>query len=378
MLCYRASTRTKTGPTAHPGRPPGVRPTPLWDVEWSHGAAVKGSLRQPPADLDCRLVLARGTCPILVRSPVQSRQAGAKGRVVTRPGTVSTGCRSRAPVRTLPPTPNIVRTLCRAQSGRPCLAPGLHNQHPNRAVNRSGGGSTKVPRGDFHSWIAGQVCKDGAGVTKAVSPPRGRSRGGTPGIDDQGVTMRTTSLLKMAMGTGAVLLVFAVAPATVASASPPTFVPCSSGAAGLVAAINAANGSGGGTISLASGCTYALDRPRTTARTACRWSRLRSRCSATAPPSRGRAPSVSSRSTVPGGNLSLRNVTLTGGSASDFGGAIFNSSGTVTLNQSVVTGNSAVTAGGGIASGTFGPSTATLTLNGSVVTNNSSPGTGQL
>ena len=78
----------------------------------------------------------------------------------------------------------------------------------------------------------------------------------------------------------------------------------------------------------------------------------------------------------PGGNLSLRNVTLTGGSVPDFGGAILNSSGTVTLNQSVVTGNSAANAGGGIASGTFGPNTATLTLNGSLVTNNSSPGDG--
>jgi hypothetical protein len=47
----------------------------------------------------------------------------------------------------------------------------------------------------------------------------------------------------------------------------------------------------------------------------------------------------------PSGNLSLQNVTLTGGTASDFGGAIFNSSGTVTLNESVVTGNSAAMAG---------------------------------
>jgi hypothetical protein len=49
--------------------------------------------------------------------------------------------------------------------------------------------------------------------------------------------MRLTSLLKMAMGTGAALLVVTVAPATTASAAPPTFVPCSSGAAGLIAAI---------------------------------------------------------------------------------------------------------------------------------------------
>ena len=184
--------------------------------------------------------------------------------------------------------------------------------------------------------------------------------------------MRLTPLLKMAMGTGAAVLVFTVAPATTASATPSTFVPCSSGAAGLIAAIKAANGSGSGTISLAWGCTYAL--PTT--------------------PNNGEngLPVVTSRIAVfgnnatitgsgavrifevdgPSGNLSLRNVTLTGGTASDFGGAILNSSGTVSLNQSVVTGNAAAMAGGGIANGTFGPSTALLTLNGSLVTNNSS------
>jgi hypothetical protein len=183
--------------------------------------------------------------------------------------------------------------------------------------------------------------------------------------------MRLTSLLKMAMGTGAALLVFTVAPATTASASPPTFVPCSSGAAGLVAAINAANGSGGGTISLAWGCTYALTTPN---------NGENGLPVVTSPIAvYGNNATITGSGAVrifevdgPSGNLSLRNVTLTGGTASDFGGAIFNSSGTVTLNQSVVTGNSAAMAGGGIASGTFGPSTAMLTLNGTLVTNNSS------
>ena len=188
--------------------------------------------------------------------------------------------------------------------------------------------------------------------------------------------MRLTSLLKMAMGTSAALLVFTVAPAITASAAPPTFVPCASGAAGLIAAVNAANGSGGGTIILAWGCTYALPTtpdngenglPVVTTPIAVF----------------GNGATINGSGAVrifevdgPGGNLSLRNVTLTGGSVPDFGGAILNSSGTVTLNHSVVTGNSAVNAGGGIASGTFGPNTATLTLNGSLVTNNSSPGDG--
>jgi hypothetical protein len=186
--------------------------------------------------------------------------------------------------------------------------------------------------------------------------------------------MRLSSLVKLAMGTGAAILVFTVAPATTVSAAPPAFVPCSGGAAGLIAAINAANGSGGGTISLAPGCTYALTVPNNG----------ENGLPVVITPIAvfGNGATITGSGAVrifevdaPGGNLSLRNVTLTGGSASDFGGAILNS-GTVTLNQSVVTGNSAVNAGGGIANGTFGPNTATLTLNGSLVTNNTSPGDG--
>ncbi len=187
--------------------------------------------------------------------------------------------------------------------------------------------------------------------------------------------MRRT-LLKMAMGTGVAVLVFTVVPVTAANASPPTFVPCSSGAAGLIAAINAANGSGGGTISLAWGCTYALPTTPNNGENGLP-------VVITPISVYGNGATINGSGAVrifevdgPGGNLSLRNVTLTGGSVPDFGGAILNSSGTVTLNQSVLTGNSAGNAGGGIASGTFGPNTATLTLNGSVVTNNTSPGDG--
>ena len=69
--------------------------------------------------------------------------------------------------------------------------------------------------------------------------------------------MRLSTLVKLAMGSGAAVLGLAVAPATMASASPTTFVSCSSGGAGLVAAITAANVAGG-TINLAPGCTYSL------------------------------------------------------------------------------------------------------------------------
>ena len=71
----------------------------------------------------------------------------------------------------------------------------------------------------------------------------------------------------------------------------------------------------------------------------------------------------------PGGNLTLNNVTVTGGAATDFGGGIANMGGVVTLNHSRVTRNMAAEAGGGIASATFDPaSVAKLTLNNSAVT----------
>ena len=129
---------------------------------------------------------------------------------------------------------------------------------------------------------------------------------------------------------------------------------------------------GGGTINLASGCDYALTSadngenglPVVTSRIAVN----------------GNGATIDGTNTVrvfevdgPGGNLSLQNVTITGGSA-DIGGGIENVGGTVTLNHSQVTGNTALLAGGGIASATFDPSSvARLTLNNSAVTDNSRP-----
>jgi hypothetical protein len=146
-------------------------------------------------------------------------------------------------------------------------------------------------------------------------------------------------------------------------------VPCSSGA--LIAAVNAANAAGGGTINLAPGCTYPLTSadngenglPVVTTRIGVN----------------GNSATIAGNNTSfriwevdgPGGNLSLQNVTITGGSA-DVGGGIENAGGTVTLNHSQVTGNTATQAGGGIASATFDPaSVAKLTLNNSAVTGNS-------
>jgi hypothetical protein len=145
-------------------------------------------------------------------------------------------------------------------------------------------------------------------------------------------------------------------------------VPCSTAA--LVSAINAANSAGGGTINLAPGCHYSLTAPDNgenglpvvTSQIAVN----------------GNGATIDGTDSVrilevdgPGGNLSMQNVTLTGGSAADFGGAIANIGGTVSLNHSQVTGNTAGDAGGGIASATFDPSSvAKLTLNNSSVTDN--------
>lgn len=189
-----------------------------------------------------------------------------------------------------------------------------------------------------------------------------------------------------------VCAVFAAVGAAAASAAGGGNVPCSGpggGAAGLVAAINAANASGGGAINLASGCTYSLTSADNTI------------------PGVGAngLPVIVSRITInggggatiagnntnfriiaisgdAGGSLSLNGVTVTGGNAAGqgpagFGGGIFNFAGTLVLNRSVVTGNAAAAAGGGIASGTMGPGPgATLTLNNSEVSSNTVPSSG--
>src|SRR5215475_467201 len=114
-----------------------------------------------------------------------------------------------------------------------------------------------------------------------------------------------------------------------------TNVPCSTAA--LVAAINAANSAGGGTLNLAAGCHYSLTTPDNgenglpvvTSQIAVN----------------GNGATIDGTGSVrilevdgPSGSLSLQDVTLTGGSASDFGGAIANLGGTVSLDHSLVTG----------------------------------------
>jgi hypothetical protein len=181
--------------------------------------------------------------------------------------------------------------------------------------------------------------------------------------------MRLSTRGKFALGSTIGLLAFVPTPATVALAGPASAnVPCI-GQAALVAAVNAANAAGGGTINLASGCHYSLlsadnpgnGLPVVTTRIGVN----------------GNGATIDGTNTVrvfevdgPGGNLTLNNLTVTGGAA-DIGGGIENPGGTVTLNHSRVISNTAAVAGGGIASATFDPSSvARLTLNNSEVTGN--------
>jgi hypothetical protein len=146
-------------------------------------------------------------------------------------------------------------------------------------------------------------------------------------------------------------------------------VACGDGA-GLVAAVNTANAAGGGSINLAAACDYSL--------TSVDNSGENGLPVVTTPISvNGKGATIDGTGAVrvfevdgPGGSLSLRDVTITGGSA-DIGGGIANIGGTVTLNHSQVTGNTALVAGGGVASATLDPSSvAKLTLNQSTVSDN--------
>src|SRR5215468_7937205 len=154
------------------------------------------------------------------------------------------------------------------------------------------------------------------------------------------------------------LVAFAGLPASVALAGTDTTVPCfgpGGGAAGLVAAINAANATGGGAISLAPGCTYTLTAaassgplgpnglPRVTTPITI--------AGANATITRSSSSSQQFRILEvdgPGGNLAASALTITGGNADQPGGGVFNNAGTLTLNSSAVTGNTTEADAGGI------------------------------
>ena len=172
--------------------------------------------------------------------------------------------------------------------------------------------------------------------------------------------MKTLSSVKAALGSGAAILLGGLLAAAPAQASTGSTVPCKTQA--LIAAINAANGSGGERINLAPGCTY----------------RLTAASSPNAMLGDTGLPAITSRITLTGfrttiagndstfrillvtgsGKLTLNGLTVTGGNTPGPGGGIFNLEGTLILNHSRVTGNSSaggmMSGGGGIASGTLG------------------------
>ena len=193
-------------------------------------------------------------------------------------------------------------------------------------------------------------------------------------------------VLGAAAGTGA-LVAFAGLPAGIALAAAGASVPCSGpggGAAGLIAAVNAANSGGGGTIGLAAGCTYRLTKAGNSG--ALGPNGLPVITSAIT--IKGNGATIARRSSQPfrilevdgpGGNLTLQNLTITGGDTPGPGGGMFNFAGRLVLDATVVTGNASegneMSSGGGIASGTLqnGPA-GTLVLNASQVTRNSTSG----
>jgi hypothetical protein len=195
------------------------------------------------------------------------------------------------------------------------------------------------------------------------------------------------SLLSAAVVTGA-LVAFAGLPASAALAGTSASVPCSGpgeGAAGLIAAINAANAAGGGSISLAPRCVYTLTTANNSSFGGNGLPVI------TTPITIAGANATIARSSAqpfrifevdgPGGSLAASALTITGGDVGGPGGGIFNNAGTLRLNASTVTGNASeggeMSAGGGIASGTTGNGPAgTLVLNATSVTGNTTTGGG--
>jgi hypothetical protein len=172
--------------------------------------------------------------------------------------------------------------------------------------------------------------------------------------------MKTLSIVKTALGGGAAILLGGLLATAPAQASTGNTVPCKTQA--LIAAINAANGSGGARINLAPGCTYRLTAA----------SSPNAMLGDTGLPAiTGRITLNGFRTTIAGndstfrilmvtssGKLTLNGLTITGGNTPGPGGGIFNLEGTLVLNHSRVTGNASaggmMSSGGGIASGTLG------------------------
>ena len=175
--------------------------------------------------------------------------------------------------------------------------------------------------------------------------------------------MKPFRIVAAAVG-GGLVLALGVGPATQASAA--VSVPCSGPAGGtarLIAAISAANATGGATINLAGGCTYQLTAANNTSPTLggnglpVITSLITLNGSGTTIAGNGSTFRILEVSAT--GNLTVQGLIVTGGTTEGMGGGILNLDGTLTLNHSQVTGNAAqggpMSSGGGIASGTWAP-----------------------
>jgi hypothetical protein len=178
-------------------------------------------------------------------------------------------------------------------------------------------------------------------------------------------TFRTASLAFLV----AALLIGASAGSAAASVN----VSCAAGGAGLVAAVNAVNAGGGGSINLDSGCTYSL-----TAANNATMGGNGLPVVVTPITVNGKGATIAGNNShfrvvmvdgTSGGALTLNGVTITGGKTNGPGGGILNMSGTLTRNGALVTRTSSAQAAGGIGNA-FG---ATAVLNNSEVSWNSVP-----
>jgi len=165
--------------------------------------------------------------------------------------------------------------------------------------------------------------------------------------------------------------------ASAATAASSVTVPCAGGGAALAAAVASANGSGGGTINLAGGCTYTLSVNNTDMGP----NGLPVIVSTITINGNGSTISGNNHVRVldidgaDGGQITLNNVTITGGSSPGPGGGIFNNEGTAVLNRTLVTHNTSGAGGGGIVTGTIGSGpVGVMTLNNSEVSWNTVTG----
>ncbi len=198
--------------------------------------------------------------------------------------------------------------------------------------------------------------------------------------------MKVISIGRLALGVSAGLVGLAVAPAALVSAAPTINVPCNPAA--LIAAITTANGAGGGTLNLATGCTYTLTAVNNSTTIPMLGVSANGLPVVTKPITITGQNATITRSTTapdfrlfevdgPGGNLTLNGIGLTEGNAV-VGGALFNVEGSVTLNSVRVLNNTAAMGGGGLASGVVDPThlgpIGTLTLNSTIVSGNTAAG----